>query len=88
MMSYVYKPGDRVQVVDHWPANRAACQNPEGLMDRYLGAVVTIDGLFDHYNPDPRYIIKEDNHKWCWNNACFKGLAVEVGEAEFLNMLT
>lgn len=79
-----YHVGDRVVVVKNWPPNRAARQNPEGFMDQYLDTIVTIDCM----DYGDLYRIKEDRHCWLWNDHCFAGLAVDISEPEFFNMLS
>ncbi len=38
----ILKPGDRVRIVDRWPADGSAVQNPEGKMDHWLGQTMTV----------------------------------------------
>ena len=35
-------PGDRVRIVDRWPADGSAGQNTHGGMDKWLGMVMTV----------------------------------------------
>ncbi len=66
-----YKVGDRVRIVDHRTEN----MNPFGEMDKWLGKVMTIRGLFS-----PGYWMEEDcgdNHGrgWLWDDSMIAGLA-------------
>ena len=40
-------PGDRVRIVDRWPADKSARQNSYGEMDKWLGMVMTVRSLPD-----------------------------------------
>jgi hypothetical protein len=69
-----YKVGDKVRIVSKWPKNRAAKQNRDGLMDKWLGKVMTIRDVGGDY-----YRMEEDEHElpffngWVWNEACIAG---------------
>lgn len=69
-----YQVGDRVRIVSEW--NNECCQNPEGLMDHWLGAIMTIKS----YN-GRSYQMEEDvgeygeNYGWSWFPAAIAGLA-------------
>ena len=81
-----YQVGDRVRIVDEWPP-RGAFQNREGLMDKYLGTVMTIQRVNKGY-----YTMKEDDHddcrKWQWFEAAIAGFAEpDVSSDDFLQML-
>ena len=55
-----YKVGDHVRIVSEW--NNECCQNPEGLMDHWLGAIMTIkswNGLSYQMEEDGRRIRRE-----------------------------
>ena len=60
-------PGDRVVVVDKFTDQCYA--NRDGLMDKYLGAIVTIDSCDGSCAS-----ILEDRGRWVWNRYCFKGV--------------
>ena len=55
----IIHPGDKVRIVDAW--NEGCHQNPGGLMDRYLGQVVTVNKVFHD-----RVRILEDEGRWSW----------------------
>ena len=42
-------PGMRVKVVYEWECPRSGRQNNEGLMDRYLGTIMTVRDVYEHY---------------------------------------
>ena len=59
------RPGMKVKIVDHWVPG--CCQNPDGLMDHWLGQIVTIRGVFDSFAT-----IEEDTNDsrlggWAWH---------------------
>ena len=55
-----YKVGDKVVIV----SKRTSNMNPEGLMDEFLGKIVTIRNIWHGGNFD--YNIKEDYGMWSW----------------------
>ncbi len=55
----IIHPGDKVRIVDAW--NKGCHQNPDGLMDRYLGQVVTVNKVLID-----RVRILEDEGRWSW----------------------
>jgi hypothetical protein len=66
-----YKVGDKVRIVDHRTDN----MNPFGEMDKWLGKVMTIRGLFLS-----GYRMKEDYDEyggcgWWWDDSMISGLA-------------
>lgn len=76
-------PGMRVKIVDKWIQN--CNRNPDGLMDKYLGKIVTIlEVLYDSA------IIEEDTgdgprHQeghWRWNKYCFDYIVYDEDEPE------
>lgn len=78
-------PGMRVKIVDEW--NDGCRQNPSGLMDKYLGQIVTV---LDTYGP--RLIrIEEDagdyggqgGGHWCWNEYCFEYIVEDEIQGDF-----
>lgn len=76
-----YKIGDKVRIVDSW--NENTNENKDGLMDHWLGKVMTIrDVQYDHY-----YYMEEDRNEylgegWRWNEACIAGLASDAQPAK------
>lgn len=84
-----YQVGDRVRIVDEWP-RYGAFQNREGLMDKYLGTVMTIERV-NNYSYG-YYTMEEDgqdgHRKWQWFEAAIAGLAEpDVSSDDFLQML-
>ena len=73
-----YKVGDRVKIIDRWKPYDLCRQNDHGLMDRWLGTVMTIAGYDSGF-----YLMEEDvgtrqdgeNIRWFWNDHCIAGLA-------------
>ena len=66
-----YKVGDKVRIVDHRTEN----MNPFGEMDKWLGKVMTIRGLFLR-----GYVMEEDYGEyggagWYWDDSMISGLA-------------
>lgn len=69
-----YQVGDRVRIVSEW--NNGCYQNPEGLMDCWLGATMTIkswDGGFYQMEEDAGE--REGDQGWHWYPAAIAGLA-------------
>lgn len=65
-----YKVGDKVRIVSKRPQQ---CWNPD--MDKWLGKVMTIRGLFSR-----EYVMEEDygeytGYGWCWYEDMIAGLA-------------
>ena len=85
-----YQVGDRVRIVDKWPPNGKAFQNRDGLMDKYLGTVMTIKRVSNY--SDGYYTMEEDGQdgyrKWQWFEAAIAGYAKpDVSSDDFLQML-
>lgn len=59
------KEGDKVRIVSEWPEDGSAYENDQGLMDCWLGKIMTID-----YAPGEdeefAYCV-EDAGRWCWS---------------------
>ena len=53
-------PGDKVRIVSKWCDGCGA--NPSGLMDKYLGTIMTVD-----YANKYRACMVEDGGRWSWN---------------------
>jgi len=70
-----YKVGDKVRIVSKW--NNKSMENLEGLMDKWLGQIMTIDECGKNVRGDSYYRMKEHNHEWAWNDYCIEGLADE-----------
>lgn len=71
-----YKVGDKVRIVDHRTEN----MNPFGEMDKWLGKVMTIRGLFLR-----GYVMEEDYGEyggcgWYWDDSMISGLAEPARE--------
>lgn len=73
--------GDRVKIVDK---KVGAKWNPQGIMDKYLGAVMTVDHVYDSFDPiDHPVKLKEcsDNgENWVWFSHMIEGLVIERAE--------
>lgn len=65
-------PGCRVKIVDHWVFG--CHQNADGLMDPWLGQVMTVDYIGISGTGRPCVYMKEDmgvgselqGYRWCW----------------------
>lgn len=73
-----YKVGDKVKIVDHW--NIRTCENKVGMMDKWLGKIMTISG-----QALGGYLMKEDNNEncgdgWLWNVYSIEGKVVSEDE--------
>lgn len=69
-----YKVGDKVRIVSKWAEDGSCVQNDEGLMDQWLGSVMTVtraNNLFRLYR------MAEDGGRWAWRDSCIAGLAVD-----------
>lgn len=73
-----YEVGDKVKIVDKW--TNKCFQNSSGLMDKYLGTVMTIRKITSFC-----YRMEEDKHEningWAWGDECIEGKVVEDYEA-------
>jgi len=85
----MYKVGDRVLIVPQWPVG--AGQNPDGLMDHWLGQVMTIREV-ETSGVRPYYRMKEDNRDWHWYEHMIDGLAdefeIKISQDDLMNFLT
>lgn len=70
----VLAPGVKVKIVDEWEAGCG--QNVDGLMDKYLGKIVTI---LDEDSGDCRFRV---GGHWAWNSYCFDYI-VDSNEPDF-----
>lgn len=67
-----YNVGDKVVIVDEWCGD--GYENPEGRMDCYLGAVMTVRR--EHINSRGFcYRMEEDHGSWMWYPSMIAGLA-------------
>lgn len=72
-----YKVGDKVRIVSKW--GKGCCQNGLGKMDKWLGKVMKIIGV---YCDDSSYQMREDKSEngglgWRWYENSIEGLACE-----------
>lgn len=77
-------PGTKVKIIDEW---MPLCgQNAEGLMDKYLGQIVTVFQVQGN-----TVLIEEDagdcefqaGGHWCWNAFCFECIIDDVEYEDF-----
>ena len=63
--------GDKIKIVDKWPEDGSVKQNSMGMMDKYLGSILTVEGIIAR---DTRYCfrVKEDAHSWAWYPAAIQ----------------
>lgn len=71
-----YKVGDKVRIVSKWGGR--CWQNLDGEMDKWLGKVMTVRYVDEHWG----YKMQEDEREhdgcgWYWNINCIAGLACE-----------
>lgn len=74
-----YQVGDKVKIVDKFTPD--CCHNLNGLMDKYLGTVMTIKRI--NYNGSYKMVedsVDHGNLGWAWNDHCIEGKVVEEGE--------
>lgn len=79
-------PGMRVKIVDEW--NDECGQNGEGLMDKYLGQIVTV---LDTNDRTGRIRIEEDaddclfqeGGHWFWSEDCFEYIVEDEYQESF-----
>ena len=77
-----YKVGDKVRIVDE----RVSGMNDAGLMDCWLGKIMTVRNVVDEYK---RYEMSEDSCRWVWDDDMIAGLAEpEMTAEEVLKILT
>ena len=76
-----YKVGDKVRIVSRWVPG--CHQNSAGLMDHWLGKVMTVRSVEkSSFSGDYKYTMKEDQNEragfgWVWHSAAIAGLACE-----------
>ena len=78
--------GTKLKIVNSWLPE--CNQNPDGLMDCYLGRVVTVKKLWS----DRKHLfIEEDSGRWLWNEKCFEYIVedfdFEAYEVDFSMLL-
>lgn len=74
-------PGMRVKIVDSW--NDRCGQNYDGLMDKYLGQIVTVlevRGRTVLIEEDAGECEHQADGHWIWNSWCFDYIAYERQE--------
>lgn len=52
--------GMNIKIVDEWNENSG--ENKEGLMDQWLGQIVTVSEVYPNYC----VLVEEDNRRWAW----------------------
>lgn len=62
------KVGDQILIVDRWVSGCA--QNSSGMMDKYLGQILTISCICTQSEGYFSCCTKEDNGRWLWNHKC------------------
>lgn len=72
-----YEVGDRVKIVDRWDDN--TYENADGLMDKWLGKIMTIRRVARDYRM-VEDIDENDGGGWFWNKHCIEGKVVSEGE--------
>lgn len=60
--------GDQILIVDHWVSGCA--QNSSGMMDKYLGKILTINYIYRQNESYFSCRAKEDSGFWLWNHNC------------------
>ena len=78
------KKGDKVRIVSEWPEDGRAYENSQGLMDCWLGKIMTIA-----YAPGENNFFAycvEDKGQWGWNRFAFdsKAYASPIGIEEMI----
>ena len=74
-----YKVGDRVRIVDKWC--EGCHQNPDGVMDKWLDKIMTIESVCKSEKGETFYQMVEDkgdlfpSQRWCWYEPAIAGLA-------------
>lgn len=76
MATSKYNVGDKVRIV----SKRGKCWNPNGEMDKYFGAVMTISG--HHFNKPGLYKMEEDHGRWAWMDDDIVGLVKDEPKDE------
>lgn len=83
LMRYL-RPGMKVRIVDEW--NECCAQNSEGLMDRWLGQVMTVRQV---NTADAN--MEEDQGElfdggWYWNSHCIAEIIQEEPEIDLIGI--
>ena len=63
--------GDKIKIVDKWPEDGSAMQNSMGMMDKYLGSILTVERMVMR-GVDCRFRVKEDAQTWVWYPAAIQ----------------
>lgn len=77
-------PGVRVKIVEQWNDNSG--QNLSGLMDKYLGQIVTvldIQGNFVYIEEDNGDCSFHESGHWNWNKFCFDYIVEDGAQEDF-----
>ena len=76
------RPGDRVRIVSEWGEH--TCENSMGLMDKWLGQIMTVREVLDRHNVGMEEDIGDrdvSGRGWWWNRFCIEEI-VEEREVE------
>lgn len=71
-----YKVGDKVRIVKE---KKGAGWNSDGLMDEWLGKVMTIESVHFHH-----YKMEEDKGQWYWFEGMIEGEATEMTKSDLI----
>ena len=63
--------GDKIKIVDKWPEDGSARQNNMGMMDKYLGSILTVERVIER-STRCRFRVKEDAQTWVWYPAAIQ----------------
>lgn len=74
MTDVILSPGDRVLIVSDWSNSEG--YNHAGLMDKYLGQIMTVRERTPagNYHMEEDYGEFEDGHGWYWNESMFEAI--------------
>lgn len=77
-------PGMRVKIVDQW--SKICGQNSDGLMDKYLGRVVTVLSVyrtFVYIEEDSGDFPFDGGGHWAWGRHCFDYIVKDETQEDF-----
>ena len=78
--------GMKVRIVEKW--NPACHANPDGMMDRYLGTIMTVERICRSWCR-----MEEDSGRWVWNKHAIdcivedEGMKCVFDEEDFMSLL-
>ena len=75
------RPGDKVRIVSEWDWDGKCGQNLSGLMDRWLGQIMTVREVYEDdwcfMEEDKDTIHVNEKGGWAWNRYCIEEIVTD-----------